>query len=81
MYKAASDTTMSLVDLCKDGDLEGVKAALQRGADVNTKDGDGFTGLIRAVRNNHNSVVELLLKTPNIDVNLKDRRAMKLVTV
>merc|ERR1719295_2316585 len=62
---------MSLVELCKNGDLEGVKAALQSGADVNTKDENGVTGLIWAVGKNHNSVVELLLNTPNIEVNLK----------
>ena len=69
-------STMSLVELCKYGHLEGVKAALQRGVDVNTK-GDkwiehGQTGLMWAVENHYNSVVELLLKTPNIDVNLKE---------
>ena len=63
---------MSLVDLCEDGDLEGVKAALQRGADVNTKNEEGLTGLMWAVWKNHNSLVELLLKTPNIDVNQND---------
>ena len=34
---------MSLVELCEDGDLEEVKAALKRGDDVNTKDEDGWT--------------------------------------
>ena len=58
---------------CEQGDLEGVKAALERGANVNTTYGNGWTGLIWAVRNKHNSVVELLLKTPNIDVNQKDK--------
>ena len=60
---------MSLVDLCKEGDLEGVKAALQSGADVNTEDEFGEIGLMGAVIYNHNSVVALLLNTPNIDVN------------
>jgi len=64
-----SDDTMSLVELCKHGDLEGVKAALQSGADVNSEDEYGHTGLIWAVSNGHNSVVDLLLNTPNIDVN------------
>ena len=67
---------MSLIQFCKEGDLEGVKAALQRGANVNTKDEYGWTGLMRAVTRsnvppNHNSVVALLLSTPTIDVNLK----------
>ena len=62
---------MSLVELSRDGDLKAVKAALQSGVDVNTKGELGRTGLIEAVRYNHSSVVELLLKTPNIDVNQK----------
>ena len=60
-----------LVELCKMGELEGVKAALTNGSDVNSKDEYGRTGLIWALQNNNNSVVELLLNTPNIDVNLK----------
>ena len=72
--QAASDATMSLVELCKTGDLEGVKAALKNGADVNEKDEIGRTGLMRAVHNNNNSLVELLLDTPNIDVNLRSDR-------
>ena len=52
---------MSLIELCKEGDLEGVKAALQSGAGVNRKEEIGFTGLMQAVFNN--SVVELLLET------------------
>ena len=60
------------MELCKGGDLEGVKAALQNGADVNSKDEYGWTGLMWEVSEKHNSVVELLLKTSNIDVNQKD---------
>ena len=38
----ASD--MSMVELCEKGDLEGVKAALKSGTDVNEKDDkDGWT--------------------------------------
>ena len=51
--------------------MEGVKAALQSGADVNTKNEHSQTGLLLAVLNKHNSVVELLLSRPNIDVNWK----------
>ena len=63
---------MSLVESCKEGGLEGVGGALQSGVDVNTNDESGKTGLMWAVKNKHNSVVELLIKTPNIDVNQKD---------
>ena len=73
---AESDANMSLVEFCKYGDLEGVKAALQSGADVNTKGVlNSMTGLMWAVslpvRKNSIPVVELLLDRPNIDVNLK----------
>jgi len=67
---AGSDATMSLEEFCKKGDMEGVQAALKRGADVNLKNNAGHTGLIWAVIYNHTSVVALLLNTPNIDVNL-----------
>ena len=64
-------STMSLIEFCRSGDLGGVKAVLESGADVNTKDEYGDTGLIWAVRKNCNSVVAFLLRTPNIDVNWK----------
>ena len=63
---------MSLIASCKKGDLEGVKAALKSGIDVNTMDEDGYTGLMLAISFNHNSVVKFLLKTPSIDVNQKN---------
>ena len=37
------------VKMCSDGDLEGVRAALQSGVDVNSRDGLGETGLMRAL--------------------------------
>ena len=33
-----SPSSMSFVNLCRDGDLEGVRAALQSGADVNSNE-------------------------------------------
>ena len=69
---------------CYEGNLEGVKAALQSGVDVNIRDTNeggherdfaaGKTGLIWAVMKNHNSVVKLLLGTPGIDINAKDTK-------
>ena len=43
---------------------------LQSGVDINSKDEHGWTGLMQAMK--FNSVVEFLLKTPNIEVNQKD---------
>ena len=61
---------MSLIQFCKDGDLERVKAALKSGTHVNTKDEYGQTGLTWAVSKKHNSVVALLLNIPNIDATM-----------
>merc|ERR1712037_853084 len=72
--QVASDTIMSLDDFSEEENLECVKDDLQRGDDVNTKDEYGKTVLIYAVIYQHNSVVALLLNTPNIDVNLKSGR-------
>ena len=61
---------MSLIKLCKEGDLEGVKAALQRGADVNTRDNKGQSALHGAVRSSCIDALELLLSHTNINVNV-----------
>ena len=64
-------STLSLPDLCcKNENLEDVRRALARGENVNKTDRDGRTGLMRAVEYNNNSIVELLLSQPGVDVNL-----------
>ena len=49
MTSGGQAANMSLVEMCRKGDLEGVKAALKRGADVNAKGKYSWTGLIWAV--------------------------------
>ena len=64
-------STLSLVDLCRQGNLEDVWRALTSGEDVNKVDRNyGCSGLMVAVENQHNSIVELLLSQPDLDVNL-----------
>ena len=79
---------------CFNGNLEGVRSALQSGVDVNTRDTwdsergrspgihhiypafvTGKTGLMWAMLRKHNSVVELLLGTPGIDINATNNKA------
>ena len=60
--------TMSLIESIQKYDLEGVKAALQSGADVNE--------VTKNCKNckyckHPNTVISLLLSSPNIDVNLR----------
>ena len=61
-----------LWQLCEDGKLAEVRAALARGEDVNSKDSSGRTALIIAVLNEHNSIVKLLMDQPAVDVNMKN---------
>ena len=49
-----------LLNACRIGDLEEVKQLLRMGADVNARDEDGWTVLMRASENGHKEVVELL---------------------
>ena len=59
--------------LCLDGDIEGVQAAIDNGADVNeAMYYYGGIGLMLALWNGHNNVVQLLLQHPQIDINKVD---------
>ena len=60
------------IELCRNGDLEGVKAALLAGVDVNTRERGGYerTGLVLALLNNHNNVVQHLLNTEDLNVHM-----------
>ena len=61
------------VDHCQRGDLGDVRGAVGRGVDVNSVYSDGLSGLMWAVRNSHNQVVEWLLQQRGIDVSRRDR--------
>ena len=57
------------VELCEEGDLEGVQAALQSGVDVNSKDKYDRTGLMMSLEQRHTGVSILLLEQKGIDIN------------
>ena len=64
----------SLWELCEVGDLEGVRAALGRGEEVNQRGGRyQRTGLMVAAYRGHRSTVELLLQQPGLEVDLTAR--------
>ena len=58
-------------DAARNGDLAGVQAELDKGADLNAKDESGYTPLYGAVEKGHKEVVELLIAA-GADVNVKD---------
>ena len=60
----------SLVAMCFFGELAKLRKAIDRGEDVNSKEGSGGrTGLMLAVQYKHNSIVKLLLEQPKLDLN------------
>jgi uncharacterized caspase-like protein len=61
----------SLFDAAQYGYTETVKTLLDKGANVNVKDGDGRTALMIAVRYGHTEIVKVLLDR-RADVNAKD---------
>ena len=65
--------TDQFFESCRDGDLEGVQAALQGGVDVNSKDWAGRNGLAWAFINKHNAVANLLLEQEGIEESTVDR--------
>ena len=78
---AAEASERGAVDAARSGDVKAVEAALDAGADVNARDGDGITPLMHAARGDrpeianpgptdHPEVVELLIKR-GADVNAK----------
>ena len=56
-------------DLCYNGDIEGVQAAIDNGSNVNGEDEYDTTGLMLALGTSQNNVVQLLLNLPQIDIN------------
>ena len=60
-----------LWELCSEGKVAEVKAALARGEDVNGR-GYNRTGLMWAVQLKHNPVVRLLLEQPEVDLNCRN---------
>ena len=56
--------------LCRQGDLEGVQAALQSGTDVNCKNEYGDTGLMVALNGRQTAMSRLLLEQEGIDISI-----------
>ena len=66
------DTDRNFWLLCRVGNIEGVQAAIDNGADVNETYFEtylGATGLMGALYRNHNNVVQVLLQHPQININ------------
>ena len=63
-----------LWQLCKEGKLAGVREALARGEDVNSKDEKyNRTALMWAMKKRDTEIVKLLLEQPTVDLNCTDK--------
>ena len=57
------------LEACEDGEEAKVNAAIVLGVDINTKDAtSGWTGLMWAIAYRHESIVDILLAHPAIDI-------------
>ncbi|NCF69896.1 MAG: hypothetical protein GWP61_28460, partial [Chloroflexi bacterium] len=67
---ATTKLNRAFLDAAFNGDTKAVEDLLAEGADVNVKDGIGFTALFRAARSGHTETVKLLL-AKGADPNVK----------
>ena len=59
--------------LCMNGDVAGLRDAIEGGADVNLRSiAEGKTPLMMALWNHQNLVVEMLIEMDEVDVNCED---------
>ena len=72
-WEEDSDDSGDQIFLSELGDIDGVQAAIDNGADVNEGDFLGETGLMSALNKSQNNLVQLLLNHPQIDVNKVSR--------
>jgi len=54
------DLNQVLIDAAKDGNMLVLKTALEKGADVNAKDGSGMTALMYAIKRGNEEIVNFL---------------------
>ncbi|HEX6043801.1 MAG TPA: ankyrin repeat domain-containing protein [Pyrinomonadaceae bacterium] len=67
----ATDGRTVLINAAARGDLEVVKVLVQRGADVNVKDKQGYTALFHAIEAMYDDVELVLLSQPGLDPNAR----------
>ena len=62
----------SLSELCMNGNVAGLRSAIEGGADVNSRSPEGKTPLMLALWNHQNAVVDMLTEMDEVDVNCED---------
>ena len=70
-WAAMSDS--EFLDLCSSGSVPRLEIAVENGANVNAKDQDGVTALMRAARDNFHPVVLHILLGAGADTDARDK--------
>ena len=76
---ATTALNRAFLDAAFNGDTKGVESLLSEGADVNVKDGIGFTALFGAARSGHTATVKLLVAKgagPNVGLRASSTTAL-----
>ncbi len=66
------DLNEILIESAKDGNMLVLKATLEKDADVNAKDENGWTALIYAKRNGHTEIVNFLIANGAIEYEVPE---------
>jgi uncharacterized protein len=74
--QSVPDGRTALISAAARGDLQVVKALVERGADVNVKDNKGYTALNHAIEARYDEVSEVLLNHPQLDPNARGRNGV-----
>ena len=69
--RSESDGRTALIDAAARGDIEVVNVLVERGADVNVRDNQGYTALLHAIEARHAQVEQVLLNHPKLDPNAR----------
>ena len=67
-----SEVDRQLFKACEEGDAKKALELIEKGGDINVRDGDGRTALMRASKRGHIEVVKLLLEK-GADVRARDK--------
>ena len=75
MTSTSTDFQQKLLDVCGTGQTTEaeVKSLIKKGAQIESKDSDGMTPLLKAVKNGHSQIASWLLQD-GADVNCKDAK-------
>lgn len=73
--RTLSELESRYLEAARNGDLEGVKAALNEGVNPNVQAKDWSTAILLAARGKHYDLVSFLAERDDVDINLQDQKS------